>query len=219
MPGSIQLSVPENCEMVVDDSRSIDFVILPESNKLRGVTWTSSDENVATVDEWGRVPAPKAGTVTITATAKAAPTVTDSGEITVVDSLADLTTIAHKDIVNYEGSAATEVDSLQKYVDRYTKDEAINDSTGAVPQTVKNALNDGTGSTAPINDGNVTWTLENIGMCRFIMPVIGLTLPFFSYGGSSIVTLFCAMGVVSGRDERLHSAECCTPRHGRSGQS
>ncbi len=41
-------------------------------------------------------------------------------------------------------------------------------------------------------------TLENIGMCLFIMPVIGLTLPFFSYGGSSIVTLFAAMGIVSG---------------------
>ena len=35
-------------------------------------------------------------------------------------------------------------------------------------------------------------------MCLFIMPVIGLTLPFFSYGGSSIVTLFAAMGFVSG---------------------
>ena len=38
----------------------------------------------------------------------------------------------------------------------------------------------------------------NIGMCLFIMPVIGLTLPLFSYGGSSIVTLFAAMGFVSG---------------------
>ena len=40
-------------------------------------------------------------------------------------------------------------------------------------------------------------TIANIGMCLFLMPVIGLTLPFFSYGGSSIVTLFAAMGVVS----------------------
>lgn len=40
--------------------------------------------------------------------------------------------------------------------------------------------------------------VENIGMCLFVMPVIGLTLPFFSYGGSSIVALFAAMGMVSG---------------------
>lgn len=41
-------------------------------------------------------------------------------------------------------------------------------------------------------------TLENIGMCLGVTPVIGLTLPFFSYGGSSIVTMFAAMGIVSG---------------------
>ena len=40
-------------------------------------------------------------------------------------------------------------------------------------------------------------TLSNIGMCLFVLPVIGLTLPFFSYGGSSIVTLFISMGMVS----------------------
>ncbi len=41
-------------------------------------------------------------------------------------------------------------------------------------------------------------TLENVGMCIGVAPVIGLTLPFFSYGGSSIVTLYAAMGLVSG---------------------
>ncbi len=41
-------------------------------------------------------------------------------------------------------------------------------------------------------------TLENVGMCIGVAPVIGLTLPFFSYGGSSVVTLYAAMGLVSG---------------------
>ena len=41
-------------------------------------------------------------------------------------------------------------------------------------------------------------TFENIGMCLGVLPVIGITLPFFSYGGSSIVTCFAAMGIVSG---------------------
>lgn len=45
-------------------------------------------------------------------------------------------------------------------------------------------------------------TIINIGMCLFVMPVIGITLPFFSYGGSSIVTLYAAMGVVSGIKKR-----------------
>lgn len=42
----------------------------------------------------------------------------------------------------------------------------------------------------------------NVGMCLFIMPVIGLTLPFFSYGGSAIVSIFAAMGLVSGVHSR-----------------
>lgn len=41
-------------------------------------------------------------------------------------------------------------------------------------------------------------TFINIGMCIGISPVIGITLPFFSYGGSSIVALFAAVGLVSG---------------------
>ncbi len=39
---------------------------------------------------------------------------------------------------------------------------------------------------------------ENIGMCLGLTPVIGLTLPFFSYGGSSLFSTFAAMGIVSG---------------------
>jgi len=38
----------------------------------------------------------------------------------------------------------------------------------------------------------------NVGMCLYVFPVVGLTLPFISYGGSSIVTMFAAMGLVSG---------------------
>ena len=40
-------------------------------------------------------------------------------------------------------------------------------------------------------------TVVNIGMCLFVMPTIGVTLPFFSYGGSSILTLYMAMGLAS----------------------
>ncbi len=45
-------------------------------------------------------------------------------------------------------------------------------------------------------------TVINIGMCLFVMPAIGITLPFFSYGGSSVLTLYMAMGVVSGIKKR-----------------
>ena len=52
----------------------------------------------------------------------------------------------------------------------------------------------------------------NIGMCLFVMPTIGVTLPFFSYGGSSIVMLYTAMGVVSNIKKRTLSME----RRGRA---
>lgn len=41
-------------------------------------------------------------------------------------------------------------------------------------------------------------TFINIGMCIGITPVIGITLPFVSYGGSSIVAMYAAVGLVSG---------------------
>ena len=45
----------------------------------------------------------------------------------------------------------------------------------------------------------------NTGMCIGVMPVIGLTLPLISYGGSSVVTIFAMLGLVSGAYARPQS--------------
>lgn len=45
----------------------------------------------------------------------------------------------------------------------------------------------------------------NVGMCIGVMPVIGLTLPLISYGGSSVVTIFAMLGLVSGAYARPES--------------
>ena len=41
-------------------------------------------------------------------------------------------------------------------------------------------------------------TLINVGMCTGVGPVIGLTLPFISYGATSVVSLYAMLGLVSG---------------------
>ena len=53
-------------------------------------------------------------------------------------------------------------------------------------------------------------TLVNVGMCIGVVPIIGLTLPFISYGGSSIVSLFAMLGFISGVHARPEK-----PKHER----
>ncbi len=42
----------------------------------------------------------------------------------------------------------------------------------------------------------IVQTLENIGMCLAMLPVIGLTLPFLSCGGSSVLATFVLLSLV-----------------------
>ncbi len=39
-------------------------------------------------------------------------------------------------------------------------------------------------------------TVENLGMCLAVLPVVGITLPFMSYGGSSVLGIYFMMGIV-----------------------
>jgi rod shape determining protein RodA len=45
----------------------------------------------------------------------------------------------------------------------------------------------------------------NVGMCIGVMPVIGLTLPFISYGPSSVLSILGMLGLVSGAYARPQS--------------
>lgn len=49
----------------------------------------------------------------------------------------------------------------------------------------------------------ITQTTENMGMCLAMLPVIGITMPFISYGGSSMLAIYCALGLV--QSVRLHN--------------
>ncbi len=42
----------------------------------------------------------------------------------------------------------------------------------------------------------IVQTIENIGMCMALLPVVGITLPFISYGGSSTFAMYLLLGMV-----------------------
>ena len=37
---------------------------------------------------------------------------------------------------------------------------------------------------------------ENIGMCLALLPVVGITCPFLSYGPSSLLSMYICIGIV-----------------------
>ena len=41
-----------------------------------------------------------------------------------------------------------------------------------------------------------TYAFVNMGMVSGIVPVVGVPLPFMSYGGTALVTLFCGLGIL-----------------------
>ncbi len=55
--------------LYVGDKIALKATVFPPQTTDTSITWTSSDETIATVDEWGTVTALKKGEVTITATA------------------------------------------------------------------------------------------------------------------------------------------------------
>ena len=42
----------------------------------------------------------------------------------------------------------------------------------------------------------IAQAVENIGMCLALLPVVGITLPFFSYGASSILSMYICVGIL-----------------------
>ena len=66
---SIAIQGGSTYDLMINDSQSLSYTIEPEKAKDAEVTWSSSDESVATVSSSGRVTAVDEGTATITAEA------------------------------------------------------------------------------------------------------------------------------------------------------
>lgn len=51
----------------------------------------------------------------------------------------------------------------------------------------------------------IAQTTENMGMCLGMLPVIGITMPFMSYGGSSMLAMWLTVGLA--QSVRLHNTK------------
>ena len=80
---------PSRVTLYLDDedpTRALNLIVLPQNATNKEVTWSSSKEDVATVDQNGKVTALKMGTATITATSKDDASKKGSSVITVKQS-------------------------------------------------------------------------------------------------------------------------------------
>ncbi len=152
---AVRIVVPDDWEMNIGDSRSVEAVF-DSSVTDRVLTWSSSPEDVAKVDKWGRVTALKEGTATITATLSDGSF--SQAELKVTETSTKLTK-ENKEKHDYALGAEDEGDALQKIVTRYGKDSAD------VPAQVKDESKYETAKTAVTSDG-AKWEITAYGVLR-----------------------------------------------------
>ena len=153
---NLRLVVPENWEMNIGDSRTVEAVFTGEVTN-RVLSWSTKPSSVASVDQWGRVTAVKAGTATVTARTSDGLV---SSVVLKVTEQATKTQKSNKDKHDYEGAAIDENDVLQKIVTRYAKTNSAD-----VPDFVKAEDTYLNAKTAETADGAV-WKITSYGVLR-----------------------------------------------------
>lgn len=153
---SFRIVVPEDWEMSSGDSRSVESVFCPSiTNRI--ISWTSDNEDVASVDMWGRVTALKEGTATITAKTENG---LSSSAVLRVDDTPTKTEKPAKEKHDYSGTAEEEGSALQKIVTRYAKSNSAD-----VPENVKDESLYPNAQKAVTSDSAV-WEITGYGVLR-----------------------------------------------------
>ena len=158
----MRLIVPEDWELEVGDSRTVDYVFDDDTITNRNLTWSTSDDDIAVVDKWGRVTAVGVGKVDVKAEtsdglyAYAKLNAVEVSKSSKVDMLK----------VDYNGTPVALGSNLQKVVTRYDLETAK--TADAVPSVIKEAINNGNYEelkTAVTKDG-ATWEITDYGVLR-----------------------------------------------------
>lgn len=86
------ISIQSTSGMIVGGTRTLEVTYIPTNTKLKGVTWSSNRQDIATVDETsGLITAVSAGECVITATSKVNPSITASCVLTVAQKQTTVT--------------------------------------------------------------------------------------------------------------------------------
>ncbi|MGN0804438.1 MAG: Ig-like domain-containing protein [Candidatus Coproplasma sp.] len=96
MPSIVQIDRDE-ATIEIDGSITLIAIVSPDNTTVKTVTWSSSDDSIATVDANGKVTGLKTGTVTITATSTEDDTVKATCTVNVLAEIVKVTSVTLSD--------------------------------------------------------------------------------------------------------------------------
>lgn len=159
---------PSTASLTVGQTQTLSISTNGNESCNNTVTWTSSDDSIATVDENGKVTAVAAGTVTITATSNDDESVKDECVVTVNEGTPS--------IISVTGVSLPATESITRYCNG--NDDRILLTAVITPSNATNQ--------------RVTWSVTNPGTVVSIDPQEGLSCvvePAQMAGGNATVTV------------------------------
>ena len=153
---------PSTAALVVGDTTTLKAEVLPADATDPTITWTSSDDKVASVDENGKVTAVAEGKATITATSNADSAIFGSCEVTVVSPEAEKYALNITKPEN--GTVAIKGDITEAFANETIELVITPDADYALDTvTVNGKTISGTSFTMPAEDVTITVTFKKIG--------------------------------------------------------
>lgn len=161
LPTSVNVT-PSTAALVVGDTTTLTAEVLPADATDPTITWTSSNDKVASVDENGKVTAVAEGKATITATSNADSAIFGSCEVTVVSPDAEKYALNITKPEN--GTVAIKGDITEAFADETIELVITPDADYALDTvTVNGKAISGTSFTMPAEDVTIVVTFKKVG--------------------------------------------------------